>query len=140
MILQPNRTKFAKYHKLRIKGKEHKPSSSYLLTFGMSGLQCLESGIILPRQLEAARRATVRNLQGPGRVWIRVFPQSVVTSKPKEVRMGRGKGDFKTYVFKAKSGRLLLEVIAKNTEVAVQALRIAATKLPVKCQVVMKGL
>lgn len=140
MVLVPSKTKFSKYHKLCIKGKEHRPTSSYRLVFGTVGLQCLESGLILPRQIESTRRTIVKNLRGPGRVWIRAFPQSVVTSKPKEVRMGRGKGDFKTYVFKARSGRLLFEASAKNVVVAANALKIASAKLPVKCQIIKKGL
>jgi large subunit ribosomal protein L16 len=139
-VLRPAKTKFAKYHKLSIKGIEKKAHSSYSLKFGLYGLQAIETGLITPQQIESMRRTVVKNLVGTGCVWIRVFPDKVVTSKPKEVRMGRGKGNLKTFVFKTKVGRLLIEATSRDPEICKKALLIAATKLPVHCQLVKKGL
>jgi large subunit ribosomal protein L16 len=139
-MLKPVKTKFVKYHKLSVKGIERKANSSYSLKFGLYGLQSIETGLVTPQQIESLRRTVVKNLAGSGRVWIRVFPDKVVTSKPKEVRMGRGKGSLKTFVFKTKVGRLLIEATSRDPEVCKKALLIAATKLPICCQLVKKGL
>jgi large subunit ribosomal protein L16 len=139
-MLAPKRTKFSKYHKLRVKTFEYKSTSSYKVIHGFFGLQASENGLVTPQQIEAVRRTIVRNLGAFGKVWIRIFPHFVITSKPKEVRMGRGKGDFKTHVAKVKKGSMLFEASGAIRENCLLALRKAATKLPVKCVIVPKGL
>jgi|NOAtaT_7_FD_contig_31_860202_length_1975_multi_7_in_0_out_0_2 large subunit ribosomal protein L16 len=139
-MLKPNKTKFLKYHKLRVNLNEHRATSSYQLLYGSHGLQALENGILTPQQIEATRRTLVRNLGQFGKVWIRVFPHFVVTNKPKEVRMGRGKGDFKMYVAKACTGFTMFEVTAPLKKNCLIALRKASTKLPINCQIVRGGL
>lgn len=139
-MLAPQKTKYLKYQKKKLKGITIKSTSSYKLSFGDFGIQAVESGLITPKQIESVRRTIIKNMITFGKVWIRVFPDSVITNKPNEVRMGRGKGDFKSYVFKALKGCLLFE--AKNIIPinAKKALIIALKKLPIRCQIVIKGL
>jgi len=134
-MLQPKRTKFRKVHKGRIHG-EAKGGTS--LNFGSYGLKSIEPERITARQIEAARRAMTRHMQRQGRVWIRIFPDIPVTSKPTEVRMGKGKGSVDYWAARIKPGRIMFEIDGVTDSVAREALRLAAMKLPVKCRVVQR--
>src|SRR5256714_7680836 len=127
-MLQPTRMKFRKAHKGRIKGIA---TSGVDLAFGQFGLKALEPERVTARQIEAARRALTRHMKRAGRVWIRVFPDVPVSKKPAEVRMGSGKGAPEFWVCKIKPGRILFEVDGVPREVAEQAMRLAAGKLPI---------
>jgi large subunit ribosomal protein L16 len=134
-MLQPKRTKFRKQHKGRIKG-EAKGGSD--LTFGTYGLKATEPERVTARQIEAARRAMTRHMKRQGRVWIRIFPDVPVTSKPTEVRMGKGKGSVDYWACKVKPGRIMFEIDGVAEDVAREALRLAAMKLPVKTRTVLR--
>ena len=134
-MLQPKRTKFRKQHKGRIKG-EAKGGSD--LAFGTYGLKAAEPERVTARQIEAARRAMTRHMKRQGRVWIRIFPDVPVTSKPVEVRMGKGKGSVDFWACKVKPGRVMFEIDGVNDSVAREALRLAAMKLPVKTRTVQR--
>ncbi len=134
-MLQPKRTKFRKVHKGRIHG-EAKGGST--LNFGSYGLKSIEPERITARQIEAARRAMTRQMKRQGRVWIRIFPDTPVTSKPTEVRMGKGKGSVDFWAVRIKPGRIMFEIDGVSDSVAREALRLAAMKLPVKCRVVQR--
>ncbi|RED17872.1 50S ribosomal protein L16 [Pontivivens insulae] len=134
-MLSPKRTKFRKQHKGRIKG-EAKGGST--LNFGQYGLKSTEPERVTARQIEAARRAMTRHMKRQGRVWIRIFPDVPVTSKPTEVRMGKGKGSVDYWAAKVKPGRVMFEIDGVNEEIAREALRLAAMKLPVKCRFVQR--
>ena len=133
-MLQPKRTKYRKAHKGRIKGNATRGSQ---LAYGSFGLKTLESGWITNRQIEAARIAMTRRMKREGRVWINIFPDKPVTSKPAEVRMGKGKGALSHYVAVVKPGRIMFELEGVPSEVAKEALRLAAQKLPVKTKFVV---
>jgi len=132
-MLQPKRTKFRKQHKGRIHG-EAKVGST--LTFGTWGLKATQPERITARQIEAARRAMTRHMKRQGRVWIRIFPDVPVTSKPTEVRMGKGKGSVDFWAARVKPGRIMFEIDGVSDEVAREALRLAAMKLPIKTRLV----
>jgi len=132
-MLQPMRTKFRKAHKGRIKGVA---SSGVDLAFGQFGLKALEPERVTARQIEAARRALTRHMKRAGRVWIRVFPDVPVSKKPLEVRMGSGKGAPELWVCRVKPGRILFEIDGVSTELAKEALHLAAAKLPIKTRFV----
>ena len=134
-MLQPKRTKFRKAFKGRIKG-EAKGGSD--LNFGTYGLKSLEPERVTARQIEAARRAMTRHMKRQGRVWIRIFPDVPVTAKPIEVRMGKGKGSVDRWVCKVKPGRVMFEIDGVAEDIAREALRLAAMKLPVKTRVVVR--
>ena len=134
-MLSPKRTKFRKQHKGRIKG-EAKGGTD--LNFGSFGLKAAEPERITARQIEAARRAMTRHMKRQGRVWIRIFPDVPVTQKPTEVRMGKGKGSVEYWAAKVKPGRVMFEIDGVNEEIAKEALRLAAMKLPVKCRFVTR--
>ena len=134
-MLQPKRTKFRKAHKGRIHGKAKGGSD---LNFGTFGLKSLEPERITARQIEAARRAMTRHMKRQGRVWIRIFPDLPVTSKPVEVRMGKGKGSVDFWACKVKPGRVMFEIDGVAEPIAREALRLAAMKLPVKTRTVMR--
>ncbi|MDJ1006786.1 MAG: 50S ribosomal protein L16 [Paracoccaceae bacterium] len=134
-MLQPKRTKFRKLHKGRIKG-EAKGGSD--LTFGTYGLKAIEPERITARQIEAARRAMTRHMKRQGRVWIRIFPDTPVTAKPIEVRMGKGKGSVDRWAAKVKPGRIMFEIDGVAEPIAREALRLAAMKLPVKTRTVVR--
>ena len=134
-MLQPKRTKFRKQHKGRIKGLAKGGSD---LNFGTYGLKALQPERITARQIEAARRAMTRHMKRQGRVWIRIFPDVAVSSKPTEVRMGKGKGSVDYWAAKVKPGRVMFEIDGVSEPVAKEALRLAAMKLPVKCRVVAR--
>jgi large subunit ribosomal protein L16 len=134
-MLQPKRTKFRKQHKGRIHGLA---KGGYNITFGSYALKAVEPERINARQIEAARRALTRHMKRQGRVWIRVFPDVPVTAKPIEVRMGKGKGSVDRWVAKVKPGRIMFEVDGVPEDVAMEALRLAAMKLAVKCRYVRR--
>ena len=134
-MLQPKRTKFRKQHKGRIKGVAKGGSD---LNFGTYGLKALEPERVTARQIEAARRAMTRHMKRQGRVWIRIFPDVPVTAKPIEVRRGKGKGSVDRWVCKVKPGRVMFEIDGVAEDVAQEALRLAAMKLPIKTRVVVR--
>ena len=134
-MLQPKRTKFRKQHKGRIHG-EAKGGST--LNFGTYGLKATEPERVTARQIEAARRAITRHMKRQGRVWIRIFPDVPVSSKPVEVRMGKGKGSTDYWAAKVKPGRIMFEIDGVSEIIAREALRLGAMKLPVTTRVVAR--
>lgn len=134
-MLSPKRTKFRKQFKGRIKGDA---KGGFDLNFGSFGLKAVEPERVTARQIEAARRAMTRHMKRQGRVWIRIFPDVPVTQKPTEVRMGKGKGSVEYWAAKVKPGRVMFEIDGVNEDVAKEALRLAAMKLPVKCRFVQR--
>ncbi len=134
-MLQPKRTKFRKQFKGRIKGVAKGGTD---LNFGSYGLKAVEPERITARQIEAARRAITRHMKRAGRVWIRIFPDVPVTSKPTEVRMGKGKGSVDYWACRVKPGRIMFEIDGVNEEIAREALRLGAAKLPIKTRFVQR--
>ena len=134
-MLQPKRTKFRKMHKGRIRG-EAKGGSD--LNFGTYGLKAVEPERVTARQIEAARRAMTRHMKRQGRVWIRIFPDTPISAKPIEVRMGKGKGSVDRWAAKVKPGRIMFEIDGVAEDTAREALRLAAMKLPVKSRIVQR--
>ncbi len=134
-MLQPRRTKFRKVQKGRNRGVA---KGGTRLTFGSYGLKALQAERVTARQIEAARRAMTRHMKRAGRVWIRVFPDLPVTAKPTEVRMGKGKGSVEYWAARVQPGRILFEIDGVPREVAEEAMRLAAAKLPVKCRFVAR--
>jgi large subunit ribosomal protein L16 len=128
-MLQPKRTKYRKLQKGRMKGNSGR---GHLLSNGMFGIKALDSVFITSRQIEAARIAATRFMKREGQLWIKIFPDKPITKKPLEVRMGKGKGAVEYYAAVVKPGRILFEVGGVSAEVAKEALRLAAQKLPVK--------
>jgi large subunit ribosomal protein L16 len=127
-MLQPKRTKYRKAFKGRIHGAA---KGGFTLNFGSYGLKAMEPGRITSRQLEAARRAMTRHIKRVGRVWIRVFPDVPVSTKPAEVRMGSGKGSPEYWVARVKPGRIMFEVDGVQRDIAERAFELAAAKLPI---------
>ena len=134
-MLQPKRTKFRKQHKGRIHG-EAKGGST--LNFGTFALKATEPERVTARQIEAARRAITRHMKRQGRVWIRIFPDVPVSSKPTEVRMGKGKGSVDYWAAKVKPGRIMFEIDGVAETIAREALRLGANKLPVTTRIVIR--
>lgn len=134
-MLQPKRTKFRKMHKGRIKGVAKGGTS---LNFGAYGLKAQEPSRITARQIEAARRAMTRHMKRAGRVWIRIFPDVPVSKKPTEVRMGKGKGTPEFWAAKVKPGRIMFEIDGVSVDVAREAMRLAAMKLPIRTRFVQR--
>jgi|TARA_B110000977_G_C11080930_1_gene492918 large subunit ribosomal protein L16 len=132
-MLRPRQTKFRKVKKGRIRGIETRSTDT---RFGSFGLRAIESGRITARQIESARRVITRRMNRRGKVWIKIFPSMPVTSKPVEVRMGKGKGAVDYWVCPVRKGTLLYEVGGVSREIALQALHGAATKLPVATKVI----
>ena len=132
-MMSPKRTKFRKAHKGRIHGLA---KGGTALNFGAYGLKALEPERITARQIEAARRAITRAMKRAGRVWIRIFPDVPVSTKPAEVRMGSGKGSPEFWVARVKPGRIMFEVEGVTSELAREALALGAAKLPIKTKVV----
>ena len=128
-MLQPKKTKFRKQFKGRIHGVAKGGTN---LDFGQFGLKAVEPERITARQIEAARRALTRHMRRAGRVWIRVFPDVPVSSKPAEVRMGKGKGAPELWVCRVKPGRIMFEIDGVSSTLAREALTLAAAKLPIK--------
>ncbi|MED5535053.1 MAG: 50S ribosomal protein L16 [Pseudomonadota bacterium] len=127
-MLQPKRTKFRKQHKGRNRGLAQRGSN---ISFGEYGLKALDRGRLTSRQIEAARRAMTRHVKRGGKIWIRVFPDKPITKKPLEVRQGKGKGNVEYWVALVQPGSLLYEMSGVTEEVAREAFRRAAAKLPV---------
>ncbi len=134
-MLQPKRTKFRKAHKGRIHGNAKGGTS---LTFGQYGLKALEPNRINARQIEAARRAITRHMKRAGRVWIRIFPDLPISSKPTEVRMGKGKGSPEYWAARVAPGRIMFEIDGVSEPIAREALRLGAMKLSVKTKFVQR--
>jgi large subunit ribosomal protein L16 len=134
-MLQPKRTKFRKAHKGRIHGTAKGGTE---LNFGQFGLKATEPERVTARQIEAARRAITREMKRQGRVWIRIFPDVPVSKKPTEVRMGKGKGSVELWAARVKPGRIMFEVDGVPEDVAKEALRLGAMKLPVTTRVVTR--
>ncbi len=134
-MLQPKRTKFRKMQKGRIKGVAGRGHS---LSFGTFGIKSLEQGWITSRQIEAARIAMTRAMKREGQVWIRIFPDKPITKKPAEVRMGKGKGAPEYWVAVIKPGTVLFEAAGVDVNLAKEALRLAAQKLPLSTKFVVR--
>jgi large subunit ribosomal protein L16 len=134
-MLSPKRTKYRKAFKGRISGAA---KGGYELNFGAYGLKALEPERITARQIEAARRAITRHMKRQGRVWIRIFPDVPVTSKPAEVRMGSGKGAPEYWAARVKPGRIMFEVDGVPFDIAKRAFELAAAKLPIRTKLVTR--
>ncbi|MBT5049106.1 MAG: 50S ribosomal protein L16 [Rhodospirillaceae bacterium] len=134
-MLQPKRTKFRKAHKGRIHGKA---KGGNKLDFGAYGLKAVGPARITARQIEAARRAMTRQMKRAGKLWIRVFPDVPVSKKPTEVRMGKGKGTPEFWICRVKPGRVMFELDGVPVDVAREACRLAAAKLPVQTRFVAR--
>ncbi|MCI5851474.1 MAG: 50S ribosomal protein L16 [Sutterellaceae bacterium] len=134
-MLQPNRTKYRKDQKGRNPGMAMRGAN---VAFGDFGLKALERGRITARQIEAARRAISRHIKRGGRVWIRIFPDKPISTKPAEVRMGNGKGNPEYWVAQIQPGRVLYEMDGVDESVAREAFALAAAKLPVKTKFVVR--
>lgn len=128
-MLQPKRTKYRKQMKLDNRGLAHRGSK---VSFGEFGLKSLERGRLTARQIEAARRTISRHVKRGGKIWIRIFPDKPVSKKPLEVRMGSGKGSVEYWVAQIKPGTMLYELEGVTEELAREAFRLAAAKLPLK--------
>ena len=134
-MLQPKRTKFRTAFKGRIHGNAKGGTD---LNFGAFGLKAMEPDRITARQIEAARRAITRHIKRAGRLWIRIFPDVPVSSKPAEVRMGKGKGAVEYWAARVAPGRIMFEIDGVPDDVAREALRLGAAKLPVRTKVVTR--
>ncbi|MCP8938987.1 50S ribosomal protein L16 [Alsobacter sp. SYSU M60028] len=134
-MLQPKKTKFRKQFKGRIHGAA---KGGYNLDFGQFGLKAMEPERVTARQIEAARRALTRHMKRAGRVWIRVFPDVPVSSKPAEVRMGKGKGAPEFWACRIHPGRIMFEIDGVSPELAREALTLAAAKLPIKTRFIQR--
>ena len=134
-MLQPKRTKFRKMQQGRVRGLAQRGST---VAYGSFAIKTLEVGFITSRQIEAARIAINRYMKREGKVWIRIFPDKPITSKPAEVRMGKGKGAPSHWVAPVRPGRIMFEVDGVPMETAQEALRLGAQKLPVKCKFVVR--
>ncbi len=133
-MLQPKRTKFRKMQKGRMKGNSGR---GHRLSNGMFGIKSLDSSFLTSRQIEAARIAATRFMKREGQLWIKIFPDKPITKKPLEVRMGKGKGAPEYFVAVVTPGRIMFEVGGVSQEIAKEALRLAAQKLPVKTKFVV---
>ena len=134
-MMQPKKTKFRRAFKGRIKGNTKGGSA---LNFGQFGLKALEPNRVNAREIEAARRAITREMKRQGRVWIRIFPDVPVSKKPIEVRMGSGKGAPEYWVARIKPGRIMFEIDGVAEELAVEAIRLGASKLPLDTRFVKR--
>ena len=133
-MLQPKRTKFRKQQKGRMKGNSGR---GHLLSYGMFGIKSLDAKFITSRQIEAARIAATRYMKREGQLWIKIFPDKPITKKPLEVRMGKGKGAVEYWAAVVTPGRILFEVGGVPLDIAKEALRLAAQKLPVKTKFII---
>jgi len=134
-MLQPKKTKFRRQQKGRMKGNAQR---GHELAFGSFGIKSLESAWITSRQIEAARVAVTRYMKREGQIWIRIFPDKPVTSKPAEVRMGKGKGAPSHWVAPVTPGRIMFEADGVSLEIAKEALRLAAQKLPITTKFIVR--
>ena len=133
-MLQPKRTKYRKAQKGRMKGNSGR---GHQLSNGMFGIKSLDSDFVTSRQIEAARIAATRYMKREGQLWIKIFPDKPITKKPLEVRMGKGKGAVEYWVAVVKPGRIMFEVGGVSMDIAKEAMRLAAQKLPVKTKFVV---
>jgi len=133
-MLQPKRTKFRKVQKGRMKGNANRGNQ---LSNGMFGIKALDATFITARQIEAARIAATRYMKREGQLWIKIFPDKPITKKPLEVRMGKGKGNVEYWAAVVKPGRVIFEIAGVPADVAKEALRLAAQKLPVKTKFIV---
>jgi len=131
----PKRTKYRKQFRGRMKGKAHRGA---VVQFGEYGLQALEPAWISSRQIEACRRAMVRYIRRRGKIWVRIFPDKPITQKPAETRMGKGKGSVEYWAAVVKPGRVIFEMGGTSEEVAREALRLAAAKLPIRTKFIKR--
>jgi large subunit ribosomal protein L16 len=134
-MLQPKKTKFRRHQKGRMKGLSQRGNQ---LAFGSFGIKALENAWLTGRQIEAARQAVTRYMKREGQIWIRVFPDKPVTKKPAEVRMGKGKGAPEYFVAPVTPGRIIFEAEGVSLEIAKEALRLAAQKLPITTKFVVR--
>lgn len=134
-MLQPKRSKYRKSHKMKIKGDAKR---GYELAFGSFGIKAMDECRMTARQIESARQALTRHMKREGQVWIRIFPDKPITKKPLEVRMGKGKGAPEYWVASVKPGTILFEATGVPVEVATEALRLAAQKLPVQTKFIVR--
>src|ERR1700733_3410111 len=134
-MLMPKKTKFRKQQKGRLRGEATRGAA---IAFGQFGLKAEASERITSRQIESARRAMTRHIKRGGKVWIKIFPDTPITKKPAEVRMGSGKGAVDHYTAKVRPGRILYEMAGIERSVAVEALELAAAKLPIKTKLLIK--
>ncbi|MEI6695353.1 MAG: 50S ribosomal protein L16 [Bacteroidota bacterium] len=134
-MLQPKKTKYRKMQKGKMKGNSKRGSQ---LAFGSFGIKALEETWITGRQIEAARQAVTRFMKREGQIWIRIFPDKPITKKPAEVRMGKGKGSPEYFVARVTPGRILFEADGVPFEVAKEALRLAAQKLPIATKLMVR--
>ena len=134
-MLQPKRVKYRKQQKGRIRGNATRGNT---VAFGDYGLQTLDAGWITNRQIEAARVAMTRHIKRGGKVWIRIFPDKPITSKPAETRMGKGKGSPEGWVAPVKPGRVMFELEGVDESIARRAMDLAAAKLPVKTRFLVR--
>ena len=134
-MLLPKRVKYRRVHRGRLKGKAMRGNT---VTYGEFGLQALEPAWITSNQIEAARIAMTRYIKRGGQVWIKIFPDKPITKKPAEVRMGSGKGAVEYWVAVVKPGRVMFEIGGVSEELAREAMRLAANKLPIKCKFITK--
>jgi len=134
-MLAPKRVKRRKTHKGRMRGQSHRGNK---VSFGEYGLQALEPTWITNRQIESARVAMTRHIKRGGKVWIRIFPDKPITQKPAETRMGKGKGSPEKWVAVVKPGRIMFELEGVDEKTAQRAMQLAAAKLPIKCQFVVR--
>jgi len=135
-VLQPKRTKFRKMFKGKNRGLAQ---SGNKVSFGEYGLKATERGRVSARQIEAARRAMTRKVKRSGKIWIRIFPDVPISSKPLEVRMGKGKGNVDYWCSKVQPGTVLYEMEGVSEEMAREAFRLAANKLPIKTTFVIRA-
>ena len=135
-MLLPKRVKYRRQHRGRMRGEAHKGN---FVAYGDFGLQSQEASWITSRQIEAARVAMTRYIKRGGQVWIKIFPDKPVTTKPAETRMGSGKGTLEYWVAVVKPGRVMFEISGVSEELAKEALRLATHKLPCKCKIVSKA-
>ncbi len=133
-MLQPKKYKYRKQQKGRMKGMSMRGNR---LAYGMYGIKSLDSAWITSRQIEAARVAATRYMKREGQLWIKIFPDKPITKKPLEVRMGKGKGNVEYWAAVVKPGRVLFEIDGVSEEIAREALRLAAQKLPVRTKFVV---
>ena len=134
-MLQPKKTKFRRVHKGKMKGNAHRGTQ---LAFGSFGLKAMGTTWLTGRQIEAARIALTRYMERKGQVWLRIFPDKPITKKPLDVRMGKGMGDPVGFVAPIKPGRIIFEIDGVSYDIAKEALRLAAQKLPIDTKFIVR--
>ena len=134
-MLSPKRTKFRKQHRGRMRGVASKGNT---IAFGQFALQAQDCGWVTARQIEASRRAMTRYIKRGGQIWIRIFPDKPITKKPLEVRMGKGKGNVEYWVALVQPGKVMFEMAGVEEDLAREAFKLAAAKLPIKTHFISK--